>query len=372
MDCYSAGSRHGSEVEEAFLQFAGIDVGVKNFYSDQAPELIKIAKEFGWCHSTSVPYRSSTNARSERANRRVIEGVRTLLQQSGLPLNFWPLAARCFCLLRNTAKIRGRQSAWLKRFKKDFKGKRIPFGCLVPYIPRKKISKDMHRMDAPVKQGIFLGYKLDYGCKFNGCYYVADVDSFSGDGSTASIHIIETMDVKWEAHLHGVKFPVRETRDSATTPIRVAEELKLLRQFMTDDDLTRDSSLGPIGPDADAERLDDDSFSVPRRPSWDATADVVAPEEPPVPRRKRRHGTNVTVMRQGLYGGTPGCEGCLDNGGTGTHTKKCRDRFAEFAANEPGREDAEPVITRPHGVGGDPADPAVEDAGGAGVPVLAT
>ena len=92
--CYPTDSRSCEGVEEAFLQFAGTNVGVKNFYSDKAPELVKEAKEFGWCHSTSVPYRSSTNARMERMNRRIKDGIIVLLLQSGLPTRFWPLAAK--------------------------------------------------------------------------------------------------------------------------------------------------------------------------------------------------------------------------------------------------------------------------------------
>ena len=82
-------------------------------------------------------------------------------------------------------------------------------------------------MDVPVRWGMFLGYKLGYGAKWNKTYLVADCEDFAGDGSTARVAIRETMDVRWEHRHHGVRFPLREAKDAFVTPMKVADELRL-------------------------------------------------------------------------------------------------------------------------------------------------
>lgn len=43
------------------------------------------------------PYSSAANGMAEQANRTVIEGTRTSLDESGLPHSFWAEAAATFC-----------------------------------------------------------------------------------------------------------------------------------------------------------------------------------------------------------------------------------------------------------------------------------
>jgi len=248
-------------------------------------------------------------------------------------------------------------------------------------------------MDIPVRWGIFLGYKLGYGAKWNKTYLVADCEDFAGDGSTARVAVRETMDVRWEHHHHGVRFPVREAKDAHITPMKVAEELRCMKHFTTID--AQDAGT----------RMDSDTVEIPRQVAWDEAvaeppaaveeqeqvtvqdADVIVAPMAPQPVR-----THVTIERQIKWGATEGCKGCHNHAGPGGHDPHCIARFRELAEKEraekaarpvrprgrPRNQPAEPVraaeeepaaamaaeepglapaITRPIEDGGDPADP---------------
>ena len=83
-------------------------------YSDGAEELKQSAKEMGAVHDDSIPENKGNNAVIERTNRHVLEGIRTLLNQAGLPIMYWPFAARYFCLACNVTAKHGEISAWRK------------------------------------------------------------------------------------------------------------------------------------------------------------------------------------------------------------------------------------------------------------------
>eukprot|EP00972_Heterocapsa_arctica_P015209 2240083-Heterocapsa_arctica.AAC.1 len=63
------------------------------FSSDHAPELIKAAQTLSLPHATSTPYCSQSNGRIENAIGQVLRGSRALLEQSGLPVTWWPWGA---------------------------------------------------------------------------------------------------------------------------------------------------------------------------------------------------------------------------------------------------------------------------------------
>eukprot|EP00972_Heterocapsa_arctica_P016572 2445674-Heterocapsa_arctica.AAC.1 len=58
-------------------------------------------------HDTSTPYRPTTNSVAERANRKVIEGTRTVLEQAGLSPRWWPHAVKRLCFPLNISMIDG-------------------------------------------------------------------------------------------------------------------------------------------------------------------------------------------------------------------------------------------------------------------------
>ena len=77
----------------------------------------------------SIPKNKGNNAVIERTSGHILEGTRTLLNQSGLPTIIWPYAARYFCLACNASEQGGRGSAWKKRFGQYFTKQLLPFGC---------------------------------------------------------------------------------------------------------------------------------------------------------------------------------------------------------------------------------------------------
>ena len=74
-------------------------------YTDNAPEFIAAVSRFKLKRETSTPYRSIANSIAERSIRTVTEGTRTLLEQSGFPVQWWPYAARSFWHSMNIAVI---------------------------------------------------------------------------------------------------------------------------------------------------------------------------------------------------------------------------------------------------------------------------
>ena len=68
----------------------------------------------------------------EREIRHMLEGTRTNLVQSGLPVRMWPLAMQHFSLAVSASpQLNGDESQWKRRFGEDFPGQLIPFGAKV-------------------------------------------------------------------------------------------------------------------------------------------------------------------------------------------------------------------------------------------------
>ena len=183
--CYPDAFKNTVCAIEAHQHFGGPDPKktIKSFRSDNAGELKKAATQLGISNPRSTPYRSTTNAIAERRNRQVLEGIRTLLYVSGLPLTFWKFAARAWCHIYNCTTLyddKGKVtklSPWERRFRKGpFSGHMVPFGALVyfkPY-PGHEISKVGPRGIA----GIFVGYKLNPGYKWEDEYIIVPLHYF--------------------------------------------------------------------------------------------------------------------------------------------------------------------------------------------------
>ena len=58
------------------------------------PEFIRAIKDLGYRHQTSIEYVDSSKSFAEREVRQMLEGARSNLLQSGLPLQMWPLGMR--------------------------------------------------------------------------------------------------------------------------------------------------------------------------------------------------------------------------------------------------------------------------------------
>ena len=136
MGCYPSATKSAADTLQALQNFVGPREKVEYFYTDNSGELAAAAKTLGWRHDTSTPNRPQTNGMAESAVRKVLEGTRAVLLQSGLPHRWWAEAAQCYCSLRNVCDVVvDGVTAYQRRQQQDFKGVRLPFGCAVQYKP---------------------------------------------------------------------------------------------------------------------------------------------------------------------------------------------------------------------------------------------
>ena len=165
--------------------------------SDSSLEIKEAMATLNLAHNTSTPGVPQSNGRAERNGRTILEGTRAIMAQAGIPHRMWPWAARHFCLMRNVVPRKGvsiNQTPWMLRHGEPFKGRLIPFGArirfLMPEIPQsskpseitgKEKARTEHtpKMGEKALCGVFLGYHMDPGCKWNsGDYYVAELKNF--------------------------------------------------------------------------------------------------------------------------------------------------------------------------------------------------
>ena len=77
-------------------------------YTDNSRKLIATIGELGYRHQTSTEYVDSSKSFVEREIRHMLEGTRTNLVQSGLPLQYWPMAMQHFSMAVNaTPQLNG-------------------------------------------------------------------------------------------------------------------------------------------------------------------------------------------------------------------------------------------------------------------------
>ncbi|GIL60632.1 hypothetical protein Vafri_15174 [Volvox africanus] len=121
-------------------------------------ELSAYCAEFGVEHEKTAPYTPEQNGAAERLNRTLLNGIRTLLADSGLSQDFWAEAAYTVCLTRNLVPPKdGDLSPWeLFTGKKPDASKLRIFGSTayvhVPCQLRKKL-------DPVSKKGVMVGYE---------------------------------------------------------------------------------------------------------------------------------------------------------------------------------------------------------------------
>ena len=103
-------------------------------HSDLAPELRAAIGSLEIAFGTAPVGVKGAKGIAERMVRTVVEGLRTLLENAGLPLVYWPYAMGCFCLLYNvTHTFPDGTTPWTRRHNREFGSPLIPFGCLVGF-----------------------------------------------------------------------------------------------------------------------------------------------------------------------------------------------------------------------------------------------
>ena len=209
IDCYPSATKTAEDTQQALQNFVGSNDKVKRFYTDGSGELITAAKRLAWRHDTSTPQRPQTNGMAESAVRKVLDGTRAVLLQSGLPHRWWSEASRCFCFLRNVCDIvRDGKTPYQLRHDAEFGGMLLPFGCLVQYKPASNREKAaVEKFGSRMTQGIFVGYHIHSGGKWSGDYRVIDVSMYRDhrEGYSVPVHRVKEIFAPGPA-----VFPIKE------------------------------------------------------------------------------------------------------------------------------------------------------------------
>ena len=189
---YPADSKSADSIVRAFQHFLRTvdDVGI--VYTDNAPELIDAIEQLGYRHQTSVEYQQSTKAVVEREVRTILEGARPNLHQANMPLSMWPHACRHHATALNAVKqLNGDDAPWSIRYRKDFEGLEVPFGCLV-FFWEGKPEPTKGKFAPNGKKGVFLGYHIQSGHVWRGEYLVANLDGLSFFLEDGHVKLIRT------------------------------------------------------------------------------------------------------------------------------------------------------------------------------------
>jgi hypothetical protein len=213
---------------------------VKHIYSDNYGSIKQSVKLFGINWESSQPGVHHSNAIIERCNQDILVDTRVMLRQAGLPACFWPYAAPYSAHIHNiTCDVDDGTSPWYLRFKEHFKGKSIPFGCGVWFLPAPTKYKNPKAFPAR-SLGIFLGYRLHPGGRWNGEYLVAELDDFinanldvgaSGTKFRISPHITERVDLG----ARGVCFPLRPAYERANETLVGRKDSAKVRKLASRD-----------------------------------------------------------------------------------------------------------------------------------------
>ncbi len=121
-------------------------------------ELARFCKEKGIEQQFTVPYNPQQNGVAERMNRTLVESARTMIQESGLPLNYWGEALMTAVYVRNICPTRALDKitpyeAWTgNRPKVDHL--RV-FGCTAYVYEPAELRR---KLDMPGKKCTFIGY----------------------------------------------------------------------------------------------------------------------------------------------------------------------------------------------------------------------
>ncbi|CAI7884326.1 unnamed protein product [Closterium sp. NIES-54] len=124
---------------------------VKAIRSDRGGEFLEAEfrswlKRHGIKQQLTMAYTPQSNGVAERANRTIIEGGRTILVDSGLPLWFWPLAVRHATVIKNRLLTHVGGQHWVPMEKWSGKKPLVDmlrvFGCMgLLHVPKEKHDK---------------------------------------------------------------------------------------------------------------------------------------------------------------------------------------------------------------------------------------
>ena len=152
-------NKKSQETEKSLRKFMEPSRKPKVICAGNSLEFGKSCEELSWNHRTSTPYRSETNGIAERTVRRVKEGTSAVLFQSALDDKWWSDSTECYCYLRNVQDLLAdEKTPYERRFGESSKGRIIPLGAPVEYLPNLERDKArIHQFGKKVLPGIFVG-----------------------------------------------------------------------------------------------------------------------------------------------------------------------------------------------------------------------
>ncbi|CAI7817938.1 unnamed protein product, partial [Closterium sp. NIES-53] len=165
---------------------------VKAIRSDRGGEFLGAEfrswlKRHGIKQQLTTAYTPQSNGVAERANRTIIEGGRTILVDSGLPLRFWPLAIRHATVIKNRVLTHVGGQHWVPMEKWSGKKPLIDmlrvFGCMgLVHVPKEKRDKLQAAAVWAVHLGLARGSKgwLMWDPKSNTIFITRDAKFMEG------------------------------------------------------------------------------------------------------------------------------------------------------------------------------------------------
>ncbi|CAI7920523.1 unnamed protein product, partial [Closterium sp. NIES-54] len=166
--------------------------GVKAIRSDCGEEFLGAEfrswlKRHGIKQQLTTAYTPQSNGVPERANRTIIEGRRTILVDSVLPLWFWPLAIRHATVIKNRVLTHVGHQHWVPKEKWSGKKSLVDmlhvFGCMgLVHVPKEKCDKLQAAAVWAVNLGLARGSKgwLMWDPKSNTIFTTKDANFMEG------------------------------------------------------------------------------------------------------------------------------------------------------------------------------------------------
>ena len=146
-------------------------------------------------------------------------------------------------------------SRWSELHGEEFKGDVFLFGCLVYYIPPPTVE-DRASHSSRMKAGIFLGYEILSGFRWDKIYNVVDLDQFVHNGKIKNLHHeapytsfsfepVRTRKIKFGSK--GVHFPLKAEYDRCNCTVESLAEAEVHQpqDAIADAQQSIDGSEGP-------------------------------------------------------------------------------------------------------------------------------
>jgi hypothetical protein len=181
--CYPKATKANIHTKAGMKHFVGPNRKPKLTYSDNAPEYISSLTEENWTFDTATTGRSESNGVAERAVEDVKQGTTSSLLQGGMFPEHWPTASEHYCHSNNITPDENGVTPWaLHHTLGDFPGLHIPYCAKIYFYPVPAKAKALPRHQENAIPGLFVGWKLGSGGKWNGEYIVFDyskIDKFN-------------------------------------------------------------------------------------------------------------------------------------------------------------------------------------------------